>query len=108
MVRNACQFPLVVASPELIVEVGHINGKDIKVFSEDDPADINWASCGAEYVIESTGKFLTMNCYGQEKVKRIERAFPLRDTYELIVYGDSQGDKEMLAYADHGYYKPFR
>ncbi len=36
-----------------------INGKDIRVFSEDDPADINWASCGAEYVIESTGKFLT-------------------------------------------------
>ena len=36
-----------------------INGKDIKVFSEDDPADIDWASCGAEYVIESTGKFLT-------------------------------------------------
>ena len=36
-----------------------INGKDIHVFSEDDPADIDWASCGAEYVIESTGKFLT-------------------------------------------------
>ena len=36
-----------------------INGKDIRVFSEDDPADIDWASCGAEYVIESTGKFLT-------------------------------------------------
>ena len=36
-----------------------INGKDIKVFSEDDPADIDWSSCGAEYVIESTGKFLT-------------------------------------------------
>ena len=36
-----------------------INGKNIKVFSEDDPADIDWASCGAEYVIESTGKFLT-------------------------------------------------
>ena len=36
-----------------------INGKDIKVFSEDDPADIDWSSCGAEYVIESTGIFLT-------------------------------------------------
>ncbi|HAD20096.1 MAG: type I glyceraldehyde-3-phosphate dehydrogenase [Lachnospiraceae bacterium] len=36
-----------------------INGKDIRVFSEDDPADIDWAGCGAEYVIESTGKFLT-------------------------------------------------
>ena len=36
-----------------------INGKDIRVFSEDDPADINWSECGAEYVIEATGKFLT-------------------------------------------------
>ncbi len=36
-----------------------INGKDIHVFSEDDPADINWSKYGAEYVIESTGKFLT-------------------------------------------------
>lgn len=34
-----------------------VNGKDIKVFSEDDPADIPWASAGVEYVIESTGKF---------------------------------------------------
>lgn len=36
-----------------------INGHDIHVFSEDDPADINWSAYGAEYVIESTGKFLT-------------------------------------------------
>lgn len=36
-----------------------INGKDIHVFSEDDPADINWSAYGAEYVIESTGIFLT-------------------------------------------------
>ena len=35
-----------------------INGKDIKVFHEDDPADINWKSVGVEYVIESTGKFI--------------------------------------------------
>ena len=40
-----------------------INGKSIHVFSEDDPADIDWASCGAEYIIESTGKFNTrMGC----------------------------------------------
>ena len=36
-----------------------INGSFIKVFSEDAPADINWASCGAKYVIESTGRFTT-------------------------------------------------
>ena len=36
-----------------------INGKRIHVFSEDDPADIDWSACGADYVVESTGKFLT-------------------------------------------------
>ena len=37
-----------------------INGKKIWVFSEDDPAKIDWASKGAEYIIESTGKFTTL------------------------------------------------
>ena len=37
-----------------------INGKKIKVFSEEDPAKIDWASAGAEYIIESTGKFRTL------------------------------------------------
>ena len=36
-----------------------INGKYIKVFSEDKPENIDWASVGVEYVIESTGKFRT-------------------------------------------------
>ena len=34
-----------------------INGKHIKVFSESEPEKIDWASCGAEYIIESTGAF---------------------------------------------------
>jgi glyceraldehyde 3-phosphate dehydrogenase len=34
-------------------------GKSVKAFSEMDPANIDWASCGAEYVIESTGIFLS-------------------------------------------------
>ena len=34
-----------------------INGKHITVFSEEDPANIDWASAGAEYIIETTGKF---------------------------------------------------
>ncbi|MBO6164657.1 MAG: type I glyceraldehyde-3-phosphate dehydrogenase [Lachnospiraceae bacterium] len=37
-----------------------INGKKIKVFSEEDPAKIPWDSVGAEYIIESTGKFRTL------------------------------------------------
>jgi len=34
-----------------------INGKKIRVFTERDPAKIDWASVGAEYVCESTGIF---------------------------------------------------
>lgn len=36
-----------------------VNGKSIKVFAEKDPANINWASCGAEYILECTGVFTT-------------------------------------------------
>ena len=34
-----------------------IDGKTIKVFGERDPANINWGSAGADYVVESTGVF---------------------------------------------------
>jgi len=37
-----------------------VNGQKITVFSERDPKDIKWASAGAEYVVESTGVFTTI------------------------------------------------
>ncbi len=55
-----------------------------------------------------TGRFLTRNCYGQEKVERILSLYPQRNTYRLMAYGDSRGDKELLAFADEAHYKPFR
>jgi len=55
-----------------------------------------------------TGRFLTKNCYGQEKVNRILTLFPNRKDYHLTAFGDSRGDKEMLAFADESYFKPFR
>lgn len=69
-----------------------------------------------------TGKFKTANCYGAEKVLRITKAlgeniqqqqggssFTLNRTeYDIEAFGDSRGDKEMLAFADKGHYKPFR
>lgn len=36
-----------------------IDGKKVKVFSEEKAADINWASCGAEYIVEGTGAYTT-------------------------------------------------
>ncbi len=54
-----------------------------------------------------TGKFLTANCYGKEKVNRILELFPERTNYYLVVYGDSKGDKELLEIANESYYKLF-
>lgn len=56
-----------------------------------------------------TGRFLTRNCYGPEKVNRIREVLTApRSQYDIVAYGDSRGDKEMLAYADRQHYKPFR
>lgn len=38
-----------------------VNGQKITVFSERDPKDIKWSSAGAEYVVESTGVFTTID-----------------------------------------------
>lgn len=47
------------------VEVGEdylvVNGKKIKVFANMNPEEIDWKSCGAEYIVESTGVFTTMD-----------------------------------------------
>jgi glyceraldehyde 3-phosphate dehydrogenase len=37
-----------------------VDGKEIKVFKEMDPKNIKWDSCGAEYIVESTGVFLSL------------------------------------------------
>lgn len=57
-----------------------------------------------------TGRFKSNNCYGKEKVHRIAEALkPFeRSEYEIEAFGDSRGDKEMLAFADKGHFKPFR
>lgn len=55
-----------------------------------------------------TGRFSSPNCYGAEKVNRINATIPNRNHYYIIAYGDSRGDKEMLDYADERYYRPFQ
>ncbi len=36
-----------------------VNGRRIRVFHCEEPHEIPWASVGAEYIVESTGKFTT-------------------------------------------------
>lgn len=55
-----------------------------------------------------TGKIEGRNCHGAEKVSRIKEKFNLADYEEIIAYGDTSGDREMLALAHQQHYKPFR
>lgn len=55
----------------------------------------------------ATGRFATPNCHGPEKVRRAEVLLGRRDDWIVYAYGDSAGDREMLAWADYGVYRPF-
>jgi phosphatidylglycerophosphatase C len=55
-----------------------------------------------------TGKILDRNCHGEEKVRRIRESYNLSDYDHIIAYGDSKGDKPMLALAANSFFKPFR
>ncbi len=60
-----------------------------------------------------TGHFLSPNCYGVEKVARICQDLSLtpeqaREKYDILAFGDSEGDREMLSFAHTAHYKPFR
>jgi len=55
-----------------------------------------------------TGKISGKNCHGPEKVCRIKECFHLDDFDHIVAYGDTSGDKEMLALAHAKFFKPFR
>ena len=52
-----------------------------------------------------TGRLSGANCFGVEKVRRLEALLGPRNGYTLYAYGDSQGDKELLSGADYAYYR---
>jgi HAD-superfamily subfamily IB hydrolase, TIGR01490 len=55
-----------------------------------------------------TGRIEGRNCHGDQKVVRIRKQWKLAEYEEIFAYGDSSGDKPMLALATKSFYKPFR
>lgn len=54
-----------------------------------------------------TGRLAGVNCYGPEKVRRLLALHPERESYTLFAYGDGRGDRDLLAAANHPYYRRF-
>ena len=52
-----------------------------------------------------TGRLEGENCWGSEKVRRLEEKLGPKRNYILYAYGDSEGDKELLELADHPFYR---
>ena len=63
---------------------------------------------GPDGVARFTGLLEGADCTGTEKLRRLQALVgDLRDV-ELHAYGDSAGDRELLAAADHAHFRPFR
>lgn len=54
-----------------------------------------------------TGRFLSKNCYGIEKVNRVKERYNLHNCEYIYAYGDSSGDYDLLALANEKYYRYF-
>ncbi len=67
-----------------------VNGHSIRVTAEKDPANLKWNEIGAEYVVESTGLFLTKElaeAHIKAGAKRVVMSAPSKDDTPMFVMG---------------------
>ncbi|MFH6985903.1 type I glyceraldehyde-3-phosphate dehydrogenase [Marinoscillum sp. 108] len=70
-----------------------VNGSAIRVTSERNPADLKWSDVGAEYIVESTGLFLTKESakgHIDAGAKKVIMSAPSKDDTPMFVMGVNQ------------------
>jgi glyceraldehyde 3-phosphate dehydrogenase len=77
---------------EVAVENGQlvVNGKAIRISAERDPGNLKWDEVGAEYVLESTGFFLTdasARAHINAGARRVVMSAPSKDATPMFVMG---------------------
>jgi len=72
-----------------------VNGKEIRVTAERDPANLQWDVVGAEFVVESTGLFLTdekARKHIEAGAKKVVLSAPSKDDTPMFVMGVNHED----------------
>ena len=74
------------------VKDGHlvVNGNTIRITAEKDPANLKWGDIGVDYVVESTGFFLTDELarkHIQAGARRVVMSAPSKDSTPMFVMG---------------------
>lgn len=67
-----------------------VNGKSIRITAERDPANLKWGDIGADYVVESTGFFLTDETarkHIEAGAKKVVMSAPSKDDTPMFVMG---------------------
>ena len=67
-----------------------VNGKPIRITAERDPSQIHWGDVGTDYVLESTGFFLTddkARAHIQAGARRVVMSAPSKDATPMYVMG---------------------
>ncbi len=81
-------IPVTIEDNQLIV-----NGKPIRITSEKDPEKLEWDKVGADYIVESTGFFLTKELaekHLKAGAKKVIMSAPSKDDTPMFVLGVNQ------------------